>query len=119
MRVAPHETRSTYWVTIVWRMPIFAPVAWLLKGDARAALAEFQQEPVEAWRLVGLALANYALDRKAESDAALDELVGKYEQTMAYQVAYVLAYRGEADRAFEWARGDQFANYGVRPANDD
>jgi tetratricopeptide (TPR) repeat protein len=84
--------------------------ALLLKGDASSALAEFQQEPVEAWRLVGLAQAHYALDRKAESDVALDELIGKYEHTMAYQVAYVLAFRGEADRAFEWL--DNAVEYG-------
>jgi tetratricopeptide (TPR) repeat protein len=47
-------------------------------------------------------MAYHALDRKAESDAALEELITKYEQTMAYNIAYVLAYRGEADRAFEW-----------------
>ena len=40
--------------------------------------------------------------RKAESDAALDELIEKYEKTMAFNIAYVLAFRGEADRAFEW-----------------
>ena len=39
---------------------------------------------------------------KAESDAALAELVRKYEKRSAYNIAYVLAYRGEADRAFEW-----------------
>ena len=47
-------------------------------------------------------MAYHALGRKAESDAALAELIQKYEQTIAYNIAYVLAYRGEADRAFEW-----------------
>ena len=74
----------------------------LLKGDVKAALAEIQQEPEESWRLAGLSMAYHALGRRAESDAALDELIGKYEQTMSYNIAYVLAYRGEPDRAFEW-----------------
>ena len=74
----------------------------LLKGDAKAALAEIQQEPVEGYRLLGLSMAYHALGRKAESDAALDELIRKHEQTMAFNIAYALAWRGEADRAFEW-----------------
>ena len=39
---------------------------------------------------------------KAESDTALGELIEKYEKTMACGIACVLAFRGEADRAFEW-----------------
>ena len=74
----------------------------LQKGDAEAALAEMQQEADEAVRLIGLSMAYHALGRKAESDAALAELIAKYEKTAAYYIAYVLAYRGEADRAFEW-----------------
>ena len=30
------------------------------------------------------------------------ELIEQGEQTASYNIAYVLAYRGEADRAFEW-----------------
>ena len=74
----------------------------LLKGDAKAALAEIQQEPVESYRRLGLSMAYHALGRKADSDAALDEVIRKHEQTMAFNIAYALAWRGEADRAFEW-----------------
>jgi hypothetical protein len=49
-----------------------------------------------------LSMAYHALGRRAESDTALNELIGKYEQTMSYNIVYVLAYRGERDRAFEW-----------------
>ena len=38
-----------------------------------------------AWRLIGLSMAYHALGRKAESDAALAELIGKYEQTTGLQ----------------------------------
>ena len=44
----------------------------------------------------------HALGKRSESDAALAELIRKYEREMAYNIAYVLAVRGEADRAFEW-----------------
>jgi TolB-like protein/Tfp pilus assembly protein PilF len=81
----------------------------LQKGDVEAALVEMKKEPSEQWRLVGLALANHALDRKAEADSALNDLIGKYEHTMSYNIAYVLAYRGETDRAFEWL--DKAAEY--------
>jgi TolB-like protein len=74
----------------------------LQKGDAEAALAEMQQETADGMRLVGLAMAHHALDQKAESDAALEELIARYEKTYTVNIAYVLAFRGEADRAFEW-----------------
>ena len=74
----------------------------LEKGDAGAALGEMQQEAGENWRLTGLAIVHHALGRKAESDAALAELIQKHEKTWAYSIAYVLAFRGENDRAFQW-----------------
>ena len=77
-------------------------VALLLKGEPEAALEEIQQEADETWRLLGLAKAFHELGRTAESDSALAELIEKYEQGWAYNIAYVLAYRGETDRAFEW-----------------
>ncbi len=47
-------------------------------------------------------MASHALGQKAESDGALAELVAKHDKDAAYNIAYVLAFRGEADRAFEW-----------------
>ena len=47
-------------------------------------------------------MAHHALGQVAASDAALATLIEKYEQDAAYNIAYVLAFRGEADRAFEW-----------------
>ena len=76
--------------------------ALLQKGDAAAALTEMQAEPSEFWRMVGLPMAYHALGRKAESDAALSSLIAKYEQDGPYNIAYVVAFRGESDRAFEW-----------------
>ncbi len=76
--------------------------ALLLKGEPEAALAAIQQESSELWRMVGLPMAYHALGQAAESDAALAELIERYEKETAYNIAYVLALRGEADRAFEW-----------------
>jgi len=74
----------------------------LVKGDAEAALEEMEKEPSESLRLNGLAMAYHALGRKAESDAALTDLIKKYEKTMSWGIACAYAFRGEADLAFEW-----------------
>ena len=74
----------------------------LFQGKPEAALEAMQQEPDESWRLFGLAIVQHALGRGAESDATLAQLIAKYEKDSAYNIAYVLAMRGEADRAFEW-----------------
>jgi TolB-like protein/Tfp pilus assembly protein PilF len=82
----------------------------LLEGEPEAALQEMQEESAEAWRTVGLPMAYHALGRKAESDAALAELIRKYEKDGPFNIAYVFAFRGEADRAFEWL--DKAVQYG-------
>ncbi len=80
----------------------FIGEALLLKGEPESALAAMQKPASEVWRLIGLPMAHHALGQAAASDAALAELIEKYEQVAAYNIAYVLAFRGEADRAFEW-----------------
>src|SRR5213080_2360895 len=82
----------------------------LLKGDAQGALAEIEQETSENWKLIGLPMAYHALGRKADSDAALAALIAKYEKDGPYNIAYVYAYRGDADKAFEWL--DKAVEYG-------
>jgi TolB-like protein/Flp pilus assembly protein TadD len=78
--------------------------ALLMKGDAEAALEVIHEEPQSGYRLFGLALSLYALGRVEDSDAALRELIEGYEQFAAYNIAYIFAFRGEADLAFEWLR---------------
>ena len=85
-------------------------VVLLLKGDAQGALAEIEQETSDVWKMIGLPMAYHALGRKADSDAALAALIAKYEKDAAYNIAYVYAYRGEADQAFEWL--DKAVEYG-------
>jgi len=90
-------------------------VALLRKGEPEAALAAIRQESGENWRLPGLVLAYHALGRAAESDAALAELIDKYDEEEAYTIALVSAYRGDADRAFEWlAKAVQYNNPGLQ-----
>jgi TolB-like protein/Tfp pilus assembly protein PilF len=74
----------------------------LARNDAQAALAVMQQEQSSFWRLTGLALAHHALGQRADSDAALAELMKLDPVGIAYQLAEVHAYRGEIDSAFEW-----------------
>jgi tetratricopeptide (TPR) repeat protein len=76
--------------------------ALLGKGEPEAALEAIQLEVSRPWWLIGAAMAYWALGQQAESDAALEELIRDWEREGAYNIAYVLAFRGEADRAFEW-----------------
>jgi tetratricopeptide (TPR) repeat protein len=81
----------------------------LQKGDANAALAEMLLEADEANRLTGVSMAQYALGHNPDSDAALADLIQMYGKTAAYSIATALAYRGEADRAYQWLdRAAQF-----------
>jgi tetratricopeptide (TPR) repeat protein len=85
-------------------------VALLLKGAAPGALAEIEQETSETWKMIGLPMAYHALGRKADSDAALAALIAKWEKDSPYNIAYIYAFRGEADKAFEWL--DKAVEYG-------
>jgi tetratricopeptide (TPR) repeat protein len=74
----------------------------LHQGHPEEALAAAQQEPEQGYRLCAVTMILHALGRVAESDAALAEAIEKYAGDSAYNIANVLAYRGEIDRAFEW-----------------
>jgi TolB-like protein/class 3 adenylate cyclase len=77
-------------------------MALVLQGKASAAPSEIEQETSELWRTIGRPIAYHALGREVDSDAALVALIGKYEKESPYNIAYVYAFRGEADKAFEW-----------------
>lgn len=80
----------------------FHGLVQLLQGRADRAVAEFERVQDEALRLLGLALARATLGQSAESQALLDELIDKYQEDSACQIAEVYAFRGDRDRAFEW-----------------
>jgi TolB-like protein/class 3 adenylate cyclase/tRNA A-37 threonylcarbamoyl transferase component Bud32 len=72
------------------------------RSKPQEALAEAEKEPELAYRLLALAMVYHALGRKGESDATLAELIAKFQAVAPYQIAEVCAFRGEANRAFEW-----------------
>lgn len=74
----------------------------LLKREPAAALAEIQTEPSEAWRLSGLALAHHSLGHAKEAGAALADLIAKHRDARLYQIATIMAWRGDADAAFQY-----------------
>jgi tetratricopeptide (TPR) repeat protein len=73
----------------------------LARGDVPAAIAEFEAESNPVWRVNGLPLGYHAAHRKADTDAALKNLL-RASDGAEFQVAEVYAYFGDADHAFEW-----------------
>jgi TolB-like protein/DNA-binding winged helix-turn-helix (wHTH) protein len=73
----------------------------LARNEPQAALTEILKEPYEAARLSGSAMAYFALNRKADSDAALALRIKNFPNN-PFQVAEVYAFRGESDEAFQW-----------------
>jgi len=72
------------------------------QGRGEEALAEVRKEPVPALRLWALAIICHAMGQPGESDRALEELLEKWSDGGAFQIAEVFAERGNADAAFEW-----------------
>lgn len=77
-------------------------VAELLSGNPSAALESFDREPLAVLKLIGQAMALHALGDDASADRLQHELITQFERDAAYNIAYVLAYRGQVDAAFEW-----------------
>ncbi len=73
---------------------------YLVQGQFAAALAAFEKESHDGFRLLGLAVAYHALGRKTLSSAALEQL-GELPMH-AYLNAQANAYCGNVDLAFEW-----------------
>ena len=76
----------------------------LLQGQPEAALASARRiaDPSDVYRLQGVARAEHDLGHVAESDRVLEELISRWGYGAQYQIAQVYAWRGDADRAFEW-----------------
>lgn len=75
---------------------------FLAQGRLQQSLAEMEQEPGPYWSLSGEALVYHALGREQDSNASLTQLIKQYQQSMAYQIAEIYAYRGDPDLAFQW-----------------
>jgi len=77
-------------------------LALLANGETEAAMEEIARESSEAFRLIAEAMAYHDRGQAAQSDAALQQMIDKYGDNWAFNIAAVLAYRAEADRAYEW-----------------
>jgi TolB-like protein/DNA-binding winged helix-turn-helix (wHTH) protein/Tfp pilus assembly protein PilF len=79
----------------------FLGTVLLLRNQPEAALTEFSKEAVEAARLGGIAMAQFAQGRKADSDAALAQMT-KHPTDHPFYIARVYAFRGDPNGALKW-----------------
>ena len=77
-------------------------LAYLLEGKFEEAATAAQQDAADWARLLIVSCARWAQKRVPESDTALAELIAKFGETAAYQIAEVYGYRNDKDHAFEW-----------------
>jgi TolB-like protein/DNA-binding winged helix-turn-helix (wHTH) protein len=75
---------------------------YIIHGRPQDALSEIELVRSDLIRALLYPMAYHALGREKESDAALKELIAKYHEGGAYQIAQVYAFRNQSDEAFEW-----------------
>jgi tetratricopeptide (TPR) repeat protein len=75
---------------------------YVIQGRPQHALPEIELVRNDSLRAYLYPIAYYALGREKESDAALQELIAKYHEVGAYQIAQVYAFRNQPDEAVEW-----------------
>jgi tetratricopeptide (TPR) repeat protein len=80
----------------------FIAIALLLRGQPQAALMEAMKETQEFTRLGGSAMAYFAMGAKADSDAALAQMIKSQADNHPYFIGQVYAFRGEPDQALQW-----------------
>jgi TolB-like protein/DNA-binding winged helix-turn-helix (wHTH) protein len=87
----------------LWYCHSFLSQAYILQGRPKDALPEIDAvQNLKDWGLFLHALAYYRLGRKQESDAALTELIAKFQAVDEYLIAGVYAFRNQPHEAFEW-----------------
>ncbi len=80
-------------------------LVYMAQTRLQDALHEIEQEKSELFRLYGLSLIYHALGDSKKSDVALQSLIVEGGKTgWTFQIAEVLAFRGETDNALEWLR---------------
>ncbi len=72
------------------------------RGNGEAALNAAAQDSDPDWRAYAVALAQQARGDRVAADAALNALITGHSDDMSFQIATVYAFRGDADKAFEW-----------------
>ncbi|MDQ3546719.1 MAG: tetratricopeptide repeat protein, partial [Verrucomicrobiota bacterium] len=89
------------------------------RGDGEAALKAAVQETDPDWRAYAMALAQQARGDRVAAEAALDALIAGHSDDMSFQIATVYAFRGDADKTFEWLdRAYEQQDPGVMAIND-
>jgi hypothetical protein len=73
-----------------------------MQSRPQDALPEIEHVGYDPYRMYLHAIAYHALGRKKESDAALRELIAKYQTIDPYLIAEIYAFRNQSDEAFEW-----------------
>lgn len=79
----------------------FLGLVLLARNQPQAALAEMLKESQGVGRDSGSAMAYFALGSKAESDAALAQMI-KRHGNRPFVISSVYAFRGESDEALKW-----------------
>jgi tetratricopeptide (TPR) repeat protein len=75
---------------------------YVMQGRPQDALPEIERVGYDPVRTFLYAIAYHALGRKKESDAALRELIAKYQAIDPYLIAEIYAFRNQSDEAFGW-----------------
>ena len=74
----------------------------LAQGQREAALKEVEREVDDQSRDAGLAIVDFAMGHRRDSDAALARFVASSAKSWAGGISEVYSTRGELDEAFSW-----------------
>jgi serine/threonine protein kinase/Tfp pilus assembly protein PilF len=74
----------------------------LAQGLKNEAIDIAGREVFEPFRLLALSVVHHARGNAQSADSALQELIEKYSEDGAYQIAEAFAFRSQSDQAFEW-----------------
>jgi TolB-like protein/DNA-binding winged helix-turn-helix (wHTH) protein len=81
---------------------LFLSEVYVMQGRPQDALPLIERVGYDPIRTFLYAIAYHALGQRKESDAALSELITKYQASNPYQIAEIYAFRNQSDEAFEW-----------------
>ena len=88
-------------------------LAYLLSGDAQAAMTSMQAETDEEFRTKGTAFVHWEQGNRVEFEETLATLIAKWGDVWPAEVAEVYAYAGMADEAFTWMNRDTDQDVGA------
>ena len=99
---AAHGKKALNLSPDAWPGSILQSRIYLVQGRPQQALAEIALIRYELARAYLYPIAYYALGRKAESDAAFQQLIANHHQDAPYGRASVYAFRSQPDEDFQW-----------------